>query len=87
MKYKILKSCVKLLTIKVLAGMYFLLNFREYSDDFCDVPDLELCLRNNDQEILEMEVDITPETDDDSYSSSFDETDSDDGKDEFNEYT
>jgi hypothetical protein len=63
--------------------MYFLLNFREYSDDFCDVPDLELCLRNNDQEILEMEVDITPETDDDSYSSSFDETDSDDGKDEF----
>ncbi|CAB3991046.1 Hypothetical predicted protein [Paramuricea clavata] len=55
----------------------------EYSDGFCDVPDLELCLRNNDQEILEMEVDITPETDDDSYSSSFDETDSDDGKDEF----
>ena len=49
MKYNILKSCVKILTIKVLVGMYFLLNFREYSDDFCDVPDLELCLRNNDQ--------------------------------------
>jgi hypothetical protein len=40
--------------------MYFLLNFREYSGDCCDVP--ELCFRNSDQEILEMEVDITPET-------------------------
>ena len=63
--------------------MLFLLNYREYYDNLCDEPELSLC--NSDQEMSEIDVDITPETvDDDSYSSSFHETDSDsDDKDEF----
>ncbi|KAK2556178.1 hypothetical protein P5673_021775 [Acropora cervicornis] len=62
--------------------MLFLLNYREYYDNLCDEPELSL---NSDQEMSEIDVDITPETvDDDSYSSSFHETDSDsDDKDEF----
>lgn len=61
--------------------MVFLLNYREYYDNLCDEPELSPC--NRDQEMSEIDVDITPETvDDDSQSSSFHETDSDD-KDEF----
>ena len=67
-------------TVKV---MFFLLNYRECYDNLCDEP--ELSLGNRDQEMSEIDVDITPETvDDNSFSSSFHETDSDsDDKDEF----
>lgn len=63
--------------------MLFLLNYREYYDNLCGEPELSLC--NSDQEMSEIDADITPETvDDDSYSSSFHETDSySDDKDEF----
>lgn len=54
--------------------MLFLLNYREYYDNLCDEPELSLC--NSDQEMSEIDFDITPETvDDDSYSSSFHDSD------------
>lgn len=43
--------------------MFFLLNYREYYDNLCDEPELSPC--NRDQEMSEIDVDITPETFDD----------------------
>lgn len=76
---KLFELLKKMFTVK---AMFFSLNYREYYDNLCDEPELSLC--NSDQEMSEIDVDITHETvDDDSYSSSFHETDSDsDGKDE-----
>ena len=43
--------------------MYFLINYREYYDNLCYEPELSPC--NRDQEMSEIDVDITPETVDD----------------------
>ena len=62
--------------------MFFLLNYREYYDNLCDEP--ERVFVTVTKKCLKLML-ITPETvDDDSYSSSFHETDSDSNdKDEF----
>ena len=52
--------CSQTITIRV---MFFLLNYREYYDNLCDEPELSPC--NRDQEMSEIDVDITPETVDD----------------------
>ena len=58
------------------------MNYRQYSYDLCD--DAELAVFTNNDEISEIVIDITPESSDDSYPSSFDDSGSEiDDKDEF----